>query len=296
MRKLEEWCQAWGRSYQSPPQPTPQKQPPTNPLPHRRSFWTAIEEDDINSLVTSVESALTDCLRLEQEACPAEEVSAVLDRLPLAECFAKFWICKSWLIERQGNREMMPLAEAVEEFQTVLFEILKRKKKQEEEEEEESKHAVRFHPVLEEVEPLSGEEGSEVGEGVPADPVTLKVVSARFQTVKDGFSVVKYRITATPSSKDACRSELLLLSPAPCAAGPRPLRDLLPAATIAGGAEGGGDKREGSPHTSHSPPSRASSSELYTMEGPKHRRHSPPGVLLDRGSSRTRVGYPCPMG
>ncbi|MGH0118246.1 UNVERIFIED_CONTAM: hypothetical protein FKN15_057480 [Acipenser sinensis] len=80
----------------------PQKQPPTNPLSHRRSFWTAIvEEDDINSLVTSVESTLTDCLRLEQEACPA----------------------------KQGNREMMLLfKEAVEEFQTVLFEILKRKK------------------------------------------------------------------------------------------------------------------------------------------------------------------------
>lgn len=191
--------------------PPTQKQPPTNPFSHWRSFWTAIEEeDDINSLVTSMESALTDCLRLEQEACPAEEVSAVLDRLPLAERFAKFWICKAWLMERQGNREMMPLfKEAVEEFQTVLSEILKRKKKQEEE--EESKPAVRFHPVLEEVEPLSREEGSEVREGVPADPMTPKVVSARFRTEKDGSSVVKYRITATPGGKDACRSEPLVL-------------------------------------------------------------------------------------
>ncbi|MGH0163787.1 UNVERIFIED_CONTAM: hypothetical protein FKN15_045660 [Acipenser sinensis] len=179
MRKLEEWRQARGRSYQCPPQ----KQPPTNPLSHRHSFWTAIvEEDNINSLVTSVESTLTDCLRLEQEACPAE----------------------------QGNREMMLLfKEAVEEFQTLLFEILKR----------------------------------------------------RFRTEKDSSSVVKYRITATVGGKDACRSEplilegqelhfftlvcrsvqieLLLLSSAPCAAGPRPLRDLLPAAAGAGGAGGG---------------------------------------------------------
>ncbi|MGH0142363.1 UNVERIFIED_CONTAM: hypothetical protein FKN15_075868 [Acipenser sinensis] len=97
-------------------------------------------------------------------------------------------------MERQGNREVMPLF-----------------KEEVEEEEEESKPAVRFHPILKKVEPLSSEEGSEVREGVPADPVTPKVVSARFLTEKDDSSVVKYRITATQGGKDACRSEPLIL-------------------------------------------------------------------------------------
>ncbi|KAK1154088.1 cytoskeleton-associated protein 2-like [Acipenser oxyrinchus oxyrinchus] len=198
MRKLEQWRQAKGKSYKRPPKPAPQ--PKRGDPAGRRSFWAAIEEeDDINSLVTSVGAMLTDCLRLVQEGCPAEEVSAVLARVPLAERFSRFWLCRVRLMEREGDYDVLPLfeqavrvlVEPIDELQSAVFEILRKK--------EAPKPTVHFDPVLKEPAPGSGDEGSE-GEpgGGPARPVTPRVVSARLRTDKEGSSVVKYRITATP--------------------------------------------------------------------------------------------------
>ncbi|XP_041087940.1 cytoskeleton-associated protein 2-like [Polyodon spathula] len=202
MRKLEQWRQAKGKSYKRPPKPAPQAKR-GDPAAVRRSFWATIEEeDDINSLVTSVEAMLTDCLRLVQEGCPTEEVSAVLARVPLAERFSRFWLCRMRLMERQGDYDVLPLfeeavratVEPIDELQSAVFEILKKK--------EAPKPTVHFDPVLKELAPRSGDEESEVEKGEPggrpARPVTPRVVSARLRTDKEGSSVVKYRITATP--------------------------------------------------------------------------------------------------
>ncbi|KAK6468524.1 cytoskeleton-associated protein 2-like [Huso huso] len=131
MRKLEQWRQAKGKSY-----PKPGPQPKRGDPAGRRSFWAAIEEeDDINSLVTSVGAMLTDCLRLVQEGCPAEEVSAVLARVPLAERFSRFWLCRVRLMEREGDYDVLPLfeqavrvmVEPIDELQSAVFEILRKK-------------------------------------------------------------------------------------------------------------------------------------------------------------------------
>ncbi|KAK6469325.1 cytoskeleton-associated protein 2-like [Huso huso] len=134
MRKLEQWRQAKGKSYKRPPKAGPQ--PKRGDPAGRRSFWAAIEEeDDINSLVTSVGAMLTDCLRLVQEGCPAEEVSAVLARVPLAERFSRFWLCRVRLMEREGDYDVLPLfeqavrvmVEPINELQSAVFEILRKK-------------------------------------------------------------------------------------------------------------------------------------------------------------------------
>ncbi|KAG2469145.1 CKAP2 protein, partial [Polypterus senegalus] len=78
IRKLQEWQKAKGKAYKRPPMPTPVKKVEVkNELPTKQSFWATIEEEDaINSLVTSIDRMLSDCLELIHK--PVEQLRAVI--------------------------------------------------------------------------------------------------------------------------------------------------------------------------------------------------------------------------
>lgn len=40
---------------------------------------------------------------------PVEKVRDVLSRVPMAQKFAKYWICQARLMEREGNLEVLPM-------------------------------------------------------------------------------------------------------------------------------------------------------------------------------------------
>ncbi|XP_066570404.1 cytoskeleton-associated protein 2-like isoform X2 [Amia ocellicauda] len=206
MRKLQEWRESRGISYKRPPMPTPRKSAKKKKPPApRQSFWSAIEEEDqVNSLVTSVEATLADCLKLLEEGFPSQEVSTLLSRVPMAQRFARYWICRVRLMERAGDYEVLPLfeeavrvvLEPVEELRTIVFEILKKKPQAK-------------VPETDEEEVRGRDEGSSPGLA-GADPVTPRVVCAKIRGEKEGSSVVKYKITATPGGR-ASQQEVMRL-------------------------------------------------------------------------------------
>uniref|UniRef100_A0A8C9V6G6 Cytoskeleton-associated protein 2 C-terminal domain-containing protein n=1 Tax=Scleropages formosus TaxID=113540 RepID=A0A8C9V6G6_SCLFO len=110
LKKLQEWREAKGISYKRPPMPIRPslKKAPTVP----QHYWSTMEaEDEAQHLVCTIDSALTDCMKLLQEGCPTEQVTALLSRLPVAQKFAKYWICQARIMERAGNLEVLPLFE-----------------------------------------------------------------------------------------------------------------------------------------------------------------------------------------
>ncbi|XP_028653597.2 cytoskeleton-associated protein 2-like [Erpetoichthys calabaricus] len=211
IRKLQEWQKAKGKSYKRPPMPTPVKKVEVkNELPTKQSFWATIEEEDaINSLVTSIDRMLSDCLELIHKGCPSEEVLDIMARMPVAKKFARYWMCKAWLMERDGNYDVLPLfeeavrdvAEPVEELRAVIFEIMKKK--------EDNKVALNSVPEepttplhLSSSEPVPVENDS--SKATEYEPKTPKSLSVLLRTEKNGSSVVKYKVTSTAGGAEKC--------------------------------------------------------------------------------------------
>ncbi|KAJ8386007.1 hypothetical protein AAFF_G00178280 [Aldrovandia affinis] len=195
LQKLKEWREAKGISYKRPPMPTRQRSRKTISVPVH--YWTAMEEEEeAHSLVYNIDRSLTDCIKLLQEGCSSEQVIDVLSRLPMAKKFAKYWICQARLMQREGNLEVLPMfeeavrvvLEPVDDLRAVVFEILKKK--------EES--AV----VSEEGEGKWDDQGEGVAQQAAAvEPITPKATGAMIRGAKEGSSVVRYKITATPGSR-----------------------------------------------------------------------------------------------
>ncbi|XP_036382106.1 cytoskeleton-associated protein 2-like [Megalops cyprinoides] len=150
-------------------------------------YWTRMEEEEeAHSLVCTIDRSLDDCIKLLQEGCPSEQVMEVLSRVPIAKKFAKYWICQARLMERSGNLEVLPLfeeavrvvLEPVDDLRAVVFEIMKKK--------ETALGAVGKEDSL-------GQEAQETA--LSTTPVAM---SAMIRGEKEGSSVVKYKITATP--------------------------------------------------------------------------------------------------
>ncbi|XP_065106963.1 cytoskeleton-associated protein 2-like [Paramisgurnus dabryanus] len=196
LRKLQEWRESRGITYKRPPMPVRlvrRKTVSSFPQP----YWTAMEqEDEVHSIVFAVDRSLDDCIKLLQQGFQVEKVRDVLSRIPMAQKFAKYWICQARLMEREGNMEVLPMfqeavrvvREPVDELRSVVFEILKKNQAQG------SSPAPNMSETLE---PRADDE-----QGVPGDIMcTPKPVGALIRAMKGDSSVVKYKITATPGGK-----------------------------------------------------------------------------------------------
>ncbi|KAK1792274.1 hypothetical protein P4O66_012236 [Electrophorus voltai] len=169
-----------------------------------QNYWTTMEqEDEVHGFVCAVDQSLNDCIKLIQQGCPVDQVRDVLSRVPMAEKFAKYWICQVRLMEREGNFDVLPtfeeavriVRESVDELRSVVFEILKRK-------EAKGKEVVKRIPSRHGCSSSSiqiDEEGEK--EEHYNSLCTPKPVAVWIHGEKGESSVIKYKITATPSGK-----------------------------------------------------------------------------------------------
>ncbi|KAK3538897.1 hypothetical protein QTP86_020177 [Hemibagrus guttatus] len=191
LRKLKEWQEAKGITYKRPPMPVQPAKRKTTALPPQ-GYWSTIEqEDEVHGFVCAVDQSLNDCIKLLQQGCPVDQVRDVLSRVPMAQKFAKYWICQVRLMEQEGNLDVLPtfeeavrlVREPVDELRSVVFEILKKK----------------------ETQGSSSERENDVGSDEDGERsfslCTPKPVGALIRGEKRDSSVIKYKITATPGGK-----------------------------------------------------------------------------------------------
>ncbi|XP_073697277.1 cytoskeleton-associated protein 2-like [Garra rufa] len=195
LRKLQEWRESRGITYKRPPMPVRMVRRKTvSAIP--QPYWTSIEnEDEVHDIVFAVDRSLDDCIKLLQQGFPVEQVRDVLSRVPMAQKFAKYWICLARLMEREGNLEVLPMfqeairvvREPVDELRTVVFEILKKRQIQ------------GLSPMQKESEVVETKvDDKQEGGDLMCTP---KPVGALICGRRGNSSVVKYKITATPGGK-----------------------------------------------------------------------------------------------
>ncbi|NXJ71955.1 CKP2L protein, partial [Rostratula benghalensis] len=130
-KQLEEWLASKGKIYKRPPMMLLQKK---EVKPSCRNVKEKENQEKPEQLcLEKINSILTECLELAEEGVCAEDISAVLSRVPQAEKFAKFWICKAKLLARSGPFDVMGLYKAavcagavpLQELREVVLDILK---------------------------------------------------------------------------------------------------------------------------------------------------------------------------
>ncbi|NXU80170.1 CKP2L protein, partial [Oreotrochilus melanogaster] len=130
-KQLQEWLASKGKTYKRPPMMLLQKQPAK--LSWRSTKEKEKQEKPEQLLLEKINNILTECLKLIEEGAQAEEVSALLSRVPQAEKFAKFWICKAKLRSQNGPFDAIGLYRAavcagavpLQELREVVLDILK---------------------------------------------------------------------------------------------------------------------------------------------------------------------------
>ncbi|NWX50953.1 CKP2L protein, partial [Steatornis caripensis] len=130
-KQLEEWLASKGKTYKRPPMTLLQKKPVK--LSCRYVNEKEKKEKPEQLCLEKINNVLTECLKLVEEGVQAEELSSVLSRVPQAEKFAKFWICKAKLFARSGPFDVMGLYKAavcagavpLQELREVVLDILK---------------------------------------------------------------------------------------------------------------------------------------------------------------------------
>ncbi|NXF40849.1 CKP2L protein, partial [Nyctibius bracteatus] len=130
-KQLEEWLASKGKTYKRPPMMLLQKK--AVKLPQRNIKEKEEQENSEQLCLEKVDNILTECLKLVEEGVPAEELSVVLSKVPHAEKFAKFWICKAKLLARNGPFDVTGLYKAavcagavpLQELREVVLDILK---------------------------------------------------------------------------------------------------------------------------------------------------------------------------
>ncbi|KAG8440982.1 hypothetical protein GDO86_006643 [Hymenochirus boettgeri] len=146
-KKLEEWLSTKGKTYKRPPMVFPKKQTKRKTV-GPCSLWSDIEEEEeLMCLTKKINDTLNDCLQLIDQGAASNAVLAALSRVPEAEKFAKFWVCKARLLERNGIFDVVLLyeqavrsgAKPIEELRDVVFEIMKNTSKKQK--------AVTFGPL-----------------------------------------------------------------------------------------------------------------------------------------------------
>ncbi|NXW66331.1 CKP2L protein, partial [Eurystomus gularis] len=130
-KQLEEWLASKGKTYKRPPMMLLQKNPVK--LSWRNVKEKEKQEKPEQQSLEKINNMLTECLKLVEKGAQAEELTALLSRVPCAEKFAKFWICKAKLLARSGPFDVTGLykaavctgAEPLQELREVVLDILK---------------------------------------------------------------------------------------------------------------------------------------------------------------------------
>ncbi|XP_053905609.1 cytoskeleton-associated protein 2-like isoform X2 [Cuculus canorus] len=130
-KQLEEWLASKGKAYKRPPMVLLQKTAVKPPC--RNAKEKEKQEKPEELFLEKIDNLLTECLKLVEEGAQAEELSALLSHVPLAEKFAKFWICKAKLLARNGPFDVTGLYKAavcagavpLQELREVVLDILK---------------------------------------------------------------------------------------------------------------------------------------------------------------------------
>ncbi|NXT83256.1 CKP2L protein, partial [Zapornia atra] len=130
-KQLEEWLASKGKTYKRPPMTLLQK----NAV---KLSWKNVKEKEKQEkpeklCLEKTNNVLTECLKLVEEGVPAEEISALLSRVPRAETFAKFWICRAKVLARSGPFDVTALYKAavcagavpLQELREVVLDILR---------------------------------------------------------------------------------------------------------------------------------------------------------------------------
>ncbi|XP_009474621.1 PREDICTED: cytoskeleton-associated protein 2-like [Nipponia nippon] len=130
-KQLEEWLASKGKTYKRPPMMLLQKKPVK--LSQTNVKEKEKQEKPEQLCLEHINNVLTECLKLVEEGVQEEELSAVLSRVPQAEKFAKFWICKAKLLAQSGPFDVAGLYKAavcagavpLQELREVVLDILK---------------------------------------------------------------------------------------------------------------------------------------------------------------------------
>lgn len=207
-RQLEEWLRSKGKTYKRPPMTLPPKQPPTakkkqnlNP-----SLWEGIEEEEeLLLLSTKISQTLGECLELIDKGVPSDDIHAALDKIPERKKFAKYWVCKAKLLEREGITDVVELykqgvqcgATPIDELREVVFDIMKttsRKSK-----------VVTFGPLPNEDTAVDSEQHEEEDIYCHATPVIKPVDDMETSCFEMGMcdqgSAVKFQVACLSSKK-----------------------------------------------------------------------------------------------
>ncbi|NXO01636.1 CKP2L protein, partial [Rhinopomastus cyanomelas] len=130
-RQLAEWLASKGKTYKRPPMMLLQKQPVKLSCRTKEENEKRREPEQPSS--EKIRHLLTECLKLVEEGAQAEDILALLSRVPQAEKFSTFWICRAKLLARSGPFDVTGLYKAavcagatpLEELREVVLGILK---------------------------------------------------------------------------------------------------------------------------------------------------------------------------
>ncbi|XP_063301619.1 cytoskeleton-associated protein 2-like [Pelobates fuscus] len=135
-KQLEEWLSTKGKTYKRPPMSVTVKKTVKSKKRdiHNSSLWAEIEEEEeLLHLSERINSTLSECLALIQQGVPSEDIHVTLGKVPQAKKFARFWVCKARLLQRDGIFDVIDLyekavksgASPIDELRDVVFDILK---------------------------------------------------------------------------------------------------------------------------------------------------------------------------
>ncbi|XP_075131904.1 cytoskeleton-associated protein 2-like [Leptodactylus fuscus] len=202
-KKLQEWLNSKGKTYKRPPMMLPPKRPPTakKQNPCNRSLWEGIEEEEeLLCLSKKINQTLSECLELIEKGIPGEDIHAALDNVPEGKKFAKYWVCKARLLEREGVYDVVDLykqgvqfgATPIDELRDIVFDIMKNMNKK--------TKVVTFGPL-----PAEELKENDSHEDVPVTPFTNRTEEVKTPCTGTGLcdqgSAVKLQITSLSSKK-----------------------------------------------------------------------------------------------
>ncbi|OCT86599.1 hypothetical protein XELAEV_18020281mg [Xenopus laevis] len=154
-KKLEEWLSSKGKTYKRPPMIVPTKKPMKRKTTATCSLWDGIEEEeDLMYLSKKINGTLNECLELIDKGAASEAVYAILFMVPEAEKFAKFWVCKAKLLEREGTFDVVGLyeqavrsgAKPIAELREVIFDVMRNTSKKRKDEPLQSQNPASCYP------------------------------------------------------------------------------------------------------------------------------------------------------
>ncbi|XP_063788027.1 cytoskeleton-associated protein 2-like [Pseudophryne corroboree] len=135
-KKLQEWLISKGKTYKRPPMTLAPKRPPTAQKQEafNHSLWDGIEEEEeLLCLAKKINQTLTECLELIEKGVSGEDIHTALEKVPEAKKFAKYWVCKARLLEREDVSDVAELykqgvqcgAKPIDELRDTVFDIMK---------------------------------------------------------------------------------------------------------------------------------------------------------------------------